>query len=182
MKEITTNSKPSFIKSLGKLATAAVFAVGSLVLGTGLAQAAEEVNIKDGYAVHGYDVVAYFTDGAPTEGDSQYVAEYEGAEYRFANVDNLEAFKADPAKFAPQYGGYCAFGTAMGRKFDGDPHAWRIVDGKLFLNLNKDIQERWLADTDGFIRGADHNWPIIVNLSDSDLENNPPESLTAGAI
>ncbi len=158
------------------LGLGAAFTVGSN------AQATEEVNISDGYAVHGYDVVAYFTVGAPTRGSDQFTAEYQGATYRFASADNRDRFAADPAKFAPQYGGYCAFGTAMGRKFDGDPTRWRIIDGKLYLNLNKKVQQRWLTDTPGFIRGAEHNWPIIVSLTDGQLASNPPAGLTLGAI
>ena len=158
------------------LALAATFAV------THGAQAVEEVNIKNGYAVHGYDVVAYFAVGAPRSGSDRFIAAYQGATYRFASAANRDRFAADPAKFAPQYGGYCAFGTAQGRKFDGDPNAWRIVDGKLYLNLNKKVQQIWLTDTPGFIRGADHNWPIIVSLTDGQLESNPPVDLTLGAI
>jgi YHS domain-containing protein len=70
---------------------------------------------------HGYDVVAYFTDGNAVVGNDQYTAEYDGAKYRFASADNRDKFQANPDKYAPQFGGYCAFGTAMGRKFDGDP-------------------------------------------------------------
>ena len=153
----------------------AAFAVGSA------AQAADEVNIRDGYAVHGYDVVAYFTVGRPTNGVDEFTAEHQGATYRFASAAHRDTFTADPAKYAPQYGGYCAFGTAVGRKFDGDPTAWRIIDGKLYLNLNKQIQARWLKDTAGFIRSADRNWSIIGSLSDSQLASNPPEGLTLGA-
>jgi len=164
-----------------------VFAL-AIMLGLGAAltfgsnaQAAAEVNVNNGYAVHGYDVVAYFTIGAPTEGRAQFTAEFQGATYRFASADHRDRFAADPAAFAPQYGGYCAFGTAMGRKFDGDPTAWRIVDGKLYLNLNKTIQQRWFSDIPGFIRGAENNWPIIVSLSDGQLDSNPPAGLTLGA-
>ena len=117
----------------------------------------------------------------PTKGNDQFTLEYQGATYRFASAANRDKFAADPATYAPQYGGYCAFGTAVGRKFDGDPTAWRIVDGKLYLNLNKNIQQRWLTDTPGFIRGADHNWPIIVSLTDGQLASNPPVGLTLGA-
>ena len=105
------------------------------VIGVGLAlatiaapaSAETEVNINDGYAVHGYDVVAYFTKGQPTKGSDEFQATYDGATYRFASAEHRDLFTADPAKYAPQYGGYCAFGTAMGRKFDGDPNAWRAA-------------------------------------------------------
>jgi YHS domain-containing protein len=157
-------------------------AVGGAVTAASGAQVVGEVNVNDGYAVHGYDVVAYFTAGAPAEGDDRFTAAYQGAQYRFASAEHRDTFKQDPAKYAPQYGGFCAFGTSVGRKFDGDPHAWRIVDGKLYLNLNKKIQTRWLQDTDGYIRGANHNWPIIAGVPDAELEANPPEGLTLGAV
>ncbi len=161
----------------------AVIGVG-LALATlaGSATAETEVNINSGYAVHGYDVVAYFTKGQPTEGSDEFQATYDGATYRFASAEHRDAFAADPAKYAPQYGGYCAFGTAMGRKFDGDPHAWKVVDDKLYLNLNKNVQERWLTDVPGFIRGAENNWPIIRSIGDASLESSPPAGLTQGAI
>ena len=146
------------------------------------AQAAPHVNINDGYAVHGYDVVAYFTVGQPTNGDDRFTAVHDSARYRFASADHRDRFVADPSVYAPQYGGFCAFGTSVGRKFDGDPHAWRIVDGKLYLNLNKTVQSQWLKDPHGYIRGAEHNWPIIAGLTDAQLEAGPPEGLTLGAI
>ena len=83
---------------------------------------------------------------------------------------NKEKFLADPAKFVPAYGGYCAFGTAMGFKFDGDPEQWRIVDGELFLNISADIQERWLTDIPGYVAQADENWPEIANVPPADLQ------------
>lgn len=174
---------PSPIASkIRTIALAIMLGVGAaLTAGSGV-QAAEEVNINDGYAVHGYDVVAYFTVGQATEGNDQFIAEYQGAQYRFASAENRDRFNEDPAKYAPQYGGFCAFGTSVGRKFDGDPNAWRIVDGKLYLNLNKKVQARWLQDPEGYIRGADHNWPIIASLPDAQLASNPPEGLTQGAI
>ena len=165
-------------------------AIGTAVIGVGLAlatlvgaaQAETEVNINDGYAVHGYDVVAYFTIGQPTKGSDAFQATYDGATYRFASAEHRDIFTADPAKYAPQYGGYCAFGTAMGRKFDGDPYAWKVVDDRLYLNLSKKVQERWLGDIPGFIRGADNNWPVIRSIADASLESSPPAGLTQGAI
>lgn len=160
-----------------------VTAIGGIASFANPAIAAQEVNIVEGYALHGYDPVAYFTVGSPTLGNSDFVAEYDGAKYRFASAENRDQFNADPEKYAPQYGGFCAFGTAMGRKFDGDPTAWRIVDNKLYLNLNKEIQARWLADIPGFVRGADHNWDIIRSIEDAKLadEAMAPKNLTIGA-
>jgi YHS domain-containing protein len=164
------------------IALALMMAIGGAVTAASGAQTVGEVNVNDGYAVHGYDVVAYFTVSEPTEGDDRFTAEHQGVQYRFASAENRDRFNGDPAKYAPQYGGFCAFGASVGRKFDGDPHAWRILDGKLYLNLNKKIQARWLQDTQGFIRGADHNWPIIAGIADAELEANPPEGLTLGAV
>ncbi len=119
--------------SLRRIALAVVLGLSAALSGIHGALAVQEVNVNDGYAVHGYDVVAYFTVGAPTLGNDRFIAEYQGVAYRFASADNRDRFAADPAAYAPQYGGYCAFGTAFGRKFDGDPLAWRIVDGELYL-------------------------------------------------
>ncbi len=156
--------------------------VFTLFVGLGFAaRAAEGVNIVDGYAVHGYDVVAYFTKGKPTIGTDLYTTEYDGARYRFASAESRNLFLASPELYAPQYGGYCAFGTAFGRKFDGDPTAWKIVDGKLYLNLNKNVQAKWLIDPEGFIRSADNNWLIVKNIPDTQLVSSQPAGLILGA-
>ncbi len=171
----------AIIKALRTTVLSAGLALAA-VLGTAQLAAAEtEINIVDGYAVHGYDVVAYFEEGKPVIGDDRYTAEHDGATYRFASAEHLDAFKKDPAKFAPQYGGYCAFGAAMGRKFDGDPNAWAIVDDKLYLNLNQKVQERWKENVPGFIKGADNNWPLIRSVADSSLEASSPTGVTIGA-
>jgi len=115
-----------------------------------------------GLAVHGFDVVAYFTEGKPVQGDANFAVIYEEATYRFASQANLDAFRSDPAKYAPVYGGYCAYGVSVGAKFDGDPRYWKIVDGKLYLNLDAGIQQAWLKDVPGAIKKADANWPGIA--------------------
>jgi YHS domain-containing protein len=135
----------------------------------------------DGVMLRGYDPVAYFTEGAPVEGSAAFTAEHDGAAYRFASAANRERFVADPVRYVPAYGGYCALGTAMGRKFDGDPQLWRIVEDRLFLNVNAGAQERWLSDTMGFIASADNNWPLISELADADLTASPPAGLIVGA-
>lgn len=122
-----------------------------------------------GLAMRGFDPVSYFADGAPSEGDWQITAVYKDATYRFANEENKVKFEADPEAYAPAYGGYCAFGTAMGVKVDGDPELWAIVDDKLYLNLSEGIQERWVADTEGFIEKADMKW--------IDIEHSDPAAL-----
>ena len=122
-----------------------------------------------GYMIRGYDPVAYFTEGGPVPGRSDLSAEYKGGKYLFATGANRDAFKASPEKYVPQYGGYCAYGVAVGKKFDIDPSSWRIIDGKLYFNLNPVILEKWGADTKGYIRKSEANWPQIRDKAPSDL-------------
>ncbi len=171
---------PAIAKRVRVAALAVLLGAGAVLVSISAGQAGS-VNVNDGFALHGYDPVAYFTKGEPTPGQDRFTAEYQGATYRFATAENRDRFAADPANYAPQYGGYCAFGTAMGRKFDGDPQAWSVVDGKLYLNLNKKVQTRWKENPEGFIRGANHNWPIMAEVPDSQLESDPPSGLTQGA-
>ncbi len=112
-----------------------------------------------GLAVHGYDVVAYFTQGKPVAGDASHSVIHKEATYRFSSKANMQAFKSNPAKYVPAYGGYCAYGVSVGAKFDGDPRYWKIVDGKLYLNLDKSISEAFAKDIPGSIRKADAKWP-----------------------
>lgn len=121
-------------------------------------------------AIQGYDPVAYFTNEKPTKGSSDFTATYKNAIYHFSNEQNRDLFRASPAKYAPQFGGFCAFGVTKGRKFDTDPTAWRVVDGKLYLNLNKDVQKVWLEDVPGYITNANQTWPTIKSFTDSALE------------
>jgi len=157
------------MKSIRNLLAAA----GVLALAHAPACAAPEVNVSTGsvlvegkvapgLAVHGHDVVAYFSDARPTPGDARFATVYHGATYRFASQANLDEFKAHPDKYEPAYGGYCAYGVAVGGKFDGDPRYWKIVDGKLYLNVSGDIQAEWGKDTAGYIHKADSNWPTVA--------------------
>jgi YHS domain-containing protein len=126
------------------------------------AYAAGESNVdSSGLALKGYDPVAYFAEGKPLQGKAELTARHEGATYRFASAANRDAFAAAPAKYAPQYGGYCAFGTASGYKAPIEPDAWTIVDGKLYLNYNREVRSRWSTDIPGYIRKAEAQWPAI---------------------
>jgi YHS domain-containing protein len=120
-------------------------------------------------ALRGYDPVSYFTDGAPTPGEIDITAEHQGAIYRFASAEHKAMFEADPAKYAPQYGGYCAFGLAQGYKFDGDPQVWKIVDDKLYLNLSPKVSTIWQQDVPGNIENADAKWQMVKDADPSDL-------------
>lgn len=113
-------------------------------------------------ALDGYDTVAYFTHNRPVKGKKEYQTEYMGADWYFTSKVNLDKFKAEPSKYAPQYGGYCAWAIAEKNDFaPGDPMHWSIVDGKLYLNYDRDIQNRWLKDVPGFIKLGDKNWPML---------------------
>ena len=114
-------------------------------------------------AIQGYDPVAYFTEGKPVEGDKAFSTDYNGAEFRFASQENLDTFLSDPEKYAPQYGGYCAWAAAQDKKAPGKADHWAIVDGKLYLNYSEKIQKDWNEDRPGFITRADSNW---VSLKD----------------
>lgn len=144
----------------------------SVTLATSALAAGVEINASStGLAMQGYDPVAYFTAGEATKGDYRITALHDEALYRFSSEENKVAFEANPEAYLPAYGGYCAFGAAMGFKFDGDPNHWKIVDNKLYLNLSKDIQERWEGDIPGFIESASANWETIAEKSPAELQS-----------
>jgi YHS domain-containing protein len=127
-----------------------------------LAQTAPAVyTTKGNLALSGYDAVAYFKDGKPVSGKPVFSYKWMDATWRFSTAENREAFKAEPEKYAPQYGGYCAFGTSQGHLVPGDPQAWKVVDDKLYLNYNKDVQNFWLEDVPGNIEKANGNYPKL---------------------
>ena len=132
---------------------------------TASVSAADPVNTLDrsglwgyepsGIAVRGYDAVAYFTLGKPTEGKEAFETQWNGATWHFASQQHLDMFVANPEKYAPQYGGYCAYGVAVGNLVKIEVDLWDIVDGKPYLNYNEDLQKKWRADIPGFIAEAD---------------------------
>ncbi len=126
-------------------------------------QAPVHTGFLSNVAVGGYDPVAYFTDGRPVRGTTQHRITHQGYEYRFASAEHLAAFRANPSRYLPQYGGYCAWAVAQGYTAAGNPNNWRIVDGKLYLNYNDEIQQRWERDIPGFIRSANANWPGVLS-------------------
>jgi len=133
--------------------------LGSGVFAAAPALALDPVFSDDGLAIRGYDPVAYFTDGKPIEGKAEFTYSYEGTDWRFASAANRDAFAADPARYAPQYGGYCAWAVSEGYTAPIDPDAWRIENGKLYLNYSKSVQRDWAEDIPGNISKADANWP-----------------------
>jgi YHS domain-containing protein len=142
------------LRKLG-LGLAAVLCAAAL---SGAGLAAEGNKTLLGNAIEGYDPVAYHTQGMPVEGSGDFTLEWGGATWRFASAENRDLFAADPEKYAPAYGGYCAYGMAQGYKVDIDPDAWSVVDGTLYLNVNKDIQATWEQNIPGYIKMADKNW------------------------
>jgi YHS domain-containing protein len=120
------------------------------------------VNAERGIAVRGTDVVAYFTAGAPVPGRAEFAHDWGGVTWRFASAANRDLFAADPARYAPAYGGFCAYAVSEGYTAPIDPAAWRIVDGRLFLNFDRGVQRRWERDIPGRIARADANWPRVA--------------------
>jgi len=121
----------------------------------------DPVNTRRGVALKGHDPVAYFKRQAPVKGSPQFAHQWMGATWHFENAGNRDAFAADPARFAPQYGGYCAWAVSQNYTADVDPEAWRIVDGKLYLNYSKSVQKKWEQDVRKRIEDADLNWPRL---------------------
>ena len=119
--------------------------------------------------ISGYDPVSYFTEGTPQRGSGYHVADYQGVTYAFASEENKEMFEANPEKYAPAYGGWCAYGVAVGKKFVADPEVWTIVKGKLYVNLDRDIQAKWNEDIPGHIKTANANWVEIQGKAPADL-------------
>jgi YHS domain-containing protein len=112
-----------------------------------------------GLALRGYDTVAYFTENNPVPGNEQYRHTWNGARWHFASEENRNAFVRNPERYAPQYGGYCAYAVSHGYTADGDPQVWKIVDRKLYLNYNREARELWEEDVPGNIAKGDGNWP-----------------------
>jgi YHS domain-containing protein len=113
-------------------------------------------------AINGYDTVAYFTVGKPVIGKDTYVLEWMGAKWKFASQENLDRFKANPETYAPQYGGYCAFGVAQGYLVKVEPDQFTVLDGKLYLNYDADVQAKWRQDPVGYIKAADARFPALL--------------------
>jgi YHS domain-containing protein len=119
-------------------------------------------------AVGGYDLVSYHQSQAVT-GNGHHLAEHQGNTYAFANASNKEAFISNPEKYLPQFGGYCAYGAALGKKFYGDPSVYEIVDGKLYLNLDAKVQSLWSKDRLNNIAEANKLWPSIKYVPSAEL-------------
>jgi len=114
-----------------------------------------------GTALKGYDAVAYFKEGKPVKGKDEFRHDWMGAKWYFASAANRDAFAQNPEKYAPQFGGYCAWAVSQGYTAAIDPTAWKIVEGKLYLNYSKEVQQKWESDIPGHIKKAQENWPRL---------------------
>lgn len=116
---------------------------------------------RSGLMARGYDVVAYVTEGKPVRGAAEFEHAWDGARWRFASAANRDAFAAAPQKYAPQYGGFCSYAVSRNYTADGDPQAWTVADGRLFLNYSLSVRELWLKERDTNIAKGDANWPAL---------------------
>ena len=125
---------------------------------------------ENGVILGGYDAVSYFTEDAPVKGSADFTAVHNNAIYYFSSSDNRDSFNANPAKYAPQYGGFCAYGAAIGAKFPIDPAVFAIVDDKLYVNNSANVGKLWNAKQAKAIELADKKWPTIASVSADELE------------
>jgi len=143
------------------LTTAA--ATSAFGLAPKMAHAAEpEVFATNGIAINGYDPVAYFTQSKPVEGDPSIASDWMGAKIQFANTEHNAMFDADPEKYAPKYGGYCAYAVSKGYTATTDPDAWTIFEDRLYLNFSKSVRALWSLNKGKNVRAADANWPGVL--------------------
>ena len=145
--------------TMRRLAIVFFFALTNVIVS---AQKAEVFSTSAG-AIKGYDPVAYFTVNKPVKGDPNISFRWNEADWHFASQANLETFKSSPEKYAPQFGGYCAYGVSDNHKAPTEPDALTIVDGKLYLNYNNDVKSVWSKDRAGRIEKANELWPVMKN-------------------
>lgn len=150
--------KSGFRGALGVVLAVFLFLAAAMPAAAGT----DEVFNRNGLAVRGTDVVAYFTEGRPVKGKAAFEHEWKGVRWRFASAAHRDAFAADPEKYAPQFGGYCAWAVASGYTASTVPEAWKVVEGKLYLNYSLGVRERWEQDIPGNIAKAEGNWPAVL--------------------
>lgn len=149
-----------------KRAAAALVLLAASALST--VAVGEPAAATGGLRLGGYDPVAYFADGASRQGVPEHAAAYEGAVYYFATRDHRRMFLQSPETYAPQYDGWCSYGVRVGQKFEADPTVWRIVDGRLFVQLDPGTRAVWMLDERRNISVADKVWPQLRSLRASD--------------
>ncbi len=153
-------SRPAYFV-YGVIVIVAVVIVGAMFVSPLLSAKRQfaDYNVdSDNVALHGYDTVAYFTEGKPVKGSTDFEQVWQDARWQFASATNRDLFTADPDRYAPQYGGYCAGGLSVGEFADTDPGAWTIVDGKLYLNTTKELRDAWRKAPEAHVANANYNW------------------------
>lgn len=143
---------------------AAVFTLISIFAGVVNAAPANVEVDKNHVILAGYDAVAYFTENKPVEGSNQYTATHNNAIYHFSSKQNRDTFNANPTKYEPQYGGFCAYGASLGKKFEVNGKAFEVVDGKLYVNKNESVYEAWVEDKAENIDEANKQWEVIEHI------------------
>jgi len=159
--------RPKSIAMTGMLAVIAITAgiiLGNPDVGSAAQPGAQQpVFTENGVAIRGTDPVAYFTEAQPIEGKPEFQTDYHGVTWHFASVENRDAFIADPQKYSPAYGGYCAYAFSLGTyKVETDPSAWSIVDGRLYLNKTPVVKTIWETDIPRNIEKAESNWATLI--------------------
>lgn len=150
----------SILSPLKTLALLTAFTFSSLSF-AGVEVQTDENNVT----LAGHDAVAYFTENAPVEGDANISAIHNGAIYHFSTAANRDTFNANPEKYAPQFGGYCAYGTSLGKKFAVNGKAFELIDGKLYVQKSEVVQEVWSENTQANLAAANQNWPKIKGIA-----------------
>ena len=150
------------MRNLRNLVAVLALVLAQFVLTPAWADKASVYQSNSGTAIDGTDPTSYFTEGRPVAGDAGITHDWNGATWRFTSAENRDRFAAAPEKYAPQYGGYCAWAVSQGYTASTDPDAWSIVDGKLYLNYSKSVQKNWEGDVPGHIASANKNWPTVL--------------------
>jgi YHS domain-containing protein len=138
-----------------------IIAVSLLFAATGIHAQKSEIFVTNGKAIKGYDAVAFFTDSAAVKGSENFSYEWKGVTWLFASEEHKKSFMENTSKYEPQYGGYCAYGTADGHKAPTETNTWTLVNGKLYFNYNSKVKEFWMKNQSVLIQKADGNWPLI---------------------
>lgn len=154
------HSMPRLLMTAALLLTACATRPGTVAVTRPIPQ----VHAPQGLAAHGYDTVAYFSEQRPVEGRPEFVEHWRGVDWRFASREHQVTFAADPERYAPQYGGYCAFAVSRGTTADGDPLQWAVVRERLYLNNNAFAKSLWDRDREASIAAGDINWPLLPKL------------------
>ncbi|PTM40992.1 YHS domain-containing (seleno)protein [Bosea sp. 124] len=142
---------------------AAALSPGLTVVRADTARPVNTLGSREGIAIRGYDPVAYFHEGGPRPGKPEFQVAHGGAIWRFASAEHRALFVADPERYMPAFGGFCAYGTSRGYLVKIEPEAWSIVDGKLYLNYDLGVRKTWSGDTKTYIARAGTNWPGLVS-------------------